>query len=254
MSRFPTLIIAGLTLAASAAFGLPSVTSLMQKMEGMQDQKVDVTAKVNLTQEKVNQGTKVYESLFFRRDKDDSFLMIMTAPDVEKGNGYLKAGDNMWMYRRNTRTFQHVNRDEEISGTDTKAGDFEKRKFTELYKPSLTNGMERISEAMLGKKATYRFEVVAKVNDVTYPKQVFWIEKDTYLPLKVESYSLSGALMSTAYYLKFTMIEGKYFMLKGLFIDEFEKGNKTLMEMSGISLAPIPNSVFTKAYLENLSK
>jgi hypothetical protein len=39
-----------------------------------------------------------------------------------------------------------------------------------------------------------------------------------------------------------------------LFVDEFEEGNKSLLELSGISLQPIDNDVFTKAYLENLSK
>jgi hypothetical protein len=154
------------------------------------------------------------------------------------------------MYRRNTRTFQHINRDENIGGSDAKAGDFEKRKFTELYKPVAETPVEE----MLGQTPVYRFEVTARVNDVTYPKQIYWVERTTYLPRKVESYSLSGQLMTTSYYLKYTQIEGKYVLVKGLFVDEFEVGNKTLMEMSGISLAPIPESVFTKAYLENLSK
>ena len=37
-------------------------------------------------------------------------------------------------------------------------------------------------------------------------------------------------------------------------IDEFEKGNKTIVEISDISTKKIDDSVFTKAYLENLSK
>ncbi len=43
-------------------------------------------------------------------------LIVMSAPEAEKGNGYLRMGDNLWMYRRNTRTFQHINRDESIGG------------------------------------------------------------------------------------------------------------------------------------------
>jgi hypothetical protein len=37
-------------------------------------------------------------------------------------------------------------------------------------------------------------------------------------------------------------------------VDEFEKGNKTLVEISDISTKKIPSTIFTKAYLENLSK
>ena len=88
----------------------------------------DIRAKVTLTQQKVNQGTKNIEMIYYRRDSDDSFLIVMSAPETDKGNGYLRVGDNFWMYRRNTRTFQHINRDESIGGTNAHAEDFEKEK------------------------------------------------------------------------------------------------------------------------------
>lgn len=227
-----------------------TVSELMRRMETLQNRTGDLTAQVRLTQQRTGQGVKVLESLFYRRDRNDAFLIIMTAPEAEKGNGYLRVGDNFWMYRRNTRTFQHINRGDTIGGTEVRAGDFERRKFTELYRPT----SEQPAEEMLGQTPVYRFEVVAKVDDVTYPRQVYWVERATALPRKVESYSLSGTLMNTAYYLKYTLAEGKYILVRALFVDEFEKGNRTLMEISGISLAPIPDSVFTKAYLENLSR
>jgi hypothetical protein len=49
-------------------------------------------------------------------------------------------------------------------------------------------------------------------------------------------------------------VEGRYVWAKQLIIDEFEKGDKTLVELSGFSLKNIDDVVFTKAYLENLSK
>ena len=60
--------------------------------------------------------------------------------------------------------------------------------------------------------------------------------------------------METSFFPKWTEVEGRYIPLQMLFVDEFEKGNKSLLELSGISLQPIDNDVFTKAYLENLSK
>ena len=87
--------------------------------------------------------------------------MVTTAPQSEKGNGYLRTGNNFWMYRQNTRTFQHINRDESINGTDTKAGDFERKKTTELYKPFVdANGKEDITE-----DAFFEMENIKKVQD-----------------------------------------------------------------------------------------
>lgn len=249
------LIILAVFGIAAGGFALPGIDDLIKKQDEIFDMKSDVTAKVNMTQQKVDQGTKSFESVYYRRDADDSFLIVMIGPDAEKGNGYLRVGDNTWMYRRNTRTFQHINRDENISGTDAKAGDFEKRKNSELYGPGKdANGKEAITEEMLGKIPVYKYEQVAKVNDVTYPKQVIWVRRDNFLPLKAQYYSLSGTLMQTAYFLKYTIIDGKYVPLNQIFIDEFEKGNKTVMELSGITTERVDPQIFTKAYLENLSK
>jgi outer membrane lipoprotein-sorting protein len=226
---------------------------ILSKLDKQMEIKTDITAKTKITQQK-GDSVKIIECIYYRRDSDDSFLIIMTSPEVEKGNGYLKVGDNFWMYKRNTRTFQHINRDESIAGTDAKSGDLEKRKMSELYKVSVEGGKEKVSEEMLGKIPVYKVEVVAKVEDVTYPKQILWIHRDNFLVLKVQSFSLSGTLMQSAYYLKYTEIDKRFVPLQQIFIDEFEKGNKTIVELSGISFEKIPDYVFTKAYLENLSK
>ena len=236
-------------------YALPAIGELLEKIEFNMEMTTDVRARVVLTQQKSSQGIKIIEMLYYRRDSDDSFMIVMSAPENEKGNGYLRVDDNFWMYRRNTRTFQHINRDENIGGTDARGDDFEKRKLTELYAGSKdASGNDVIREAMLGKIPVYQFEVTAKVNDVDYPKKTYWIRRDNFLPLKEQAFSLSGTLMQTAYYRKYTVVNERFVAIEHLYIDEFEKGNKTLVEISGIVTDKIDDAVFTKAYLENLSK
>ncbi|MBN1532151.1 MAG: outer membrane lipoprotein-sorting protein [Spirochaetes bacterium] len=239
----------------AGALANPSAYSLMKKIEDLQELTTDVRARVDLTQTKTDQGTKNINMLYYRRDSDDSFLIVMIAPETEKGNGYLRMGDNFWMYRCNTRTFQHVNRDESIGGSDAHADDFEKRKLTQLYEPAKdpVSGAS-VSEEKLGAIAVYKFRVTAKVNDVDYPLKVYWVRQDNGLPLKEQSFSKSGTLMQTAYFMNYTIVDGRYVPVKQLYIDEFEKGNRTLVEISGISTQRLDNAIFTKAYLENLSK
>ncbi len=253
-------IIATILVAAGALTSVASpakIDDLLKKMENNYSMTSDIKAKVVLTQQKAGQGTKKFEMIYYRRDSDNAFLIVFAAPEAEKGNGYLRMGDNFWMYRRNTRTFQHINRDENIGGTDAKGDDFENRKLTEMYGPAVdSTGNEVISEELLGKAQipVYRFQVAAKVNDVDYPKKIYWVRKDNFLVMKEESYSLSGTLMQTAIYPKYTSIGGRYVPGNQVFVDEFEKGNKTLVEISGISTEKLDGTIFTKAYLENLSK
>ena len=249
-----TTMALGLILT-NTVWAAPKVDDILKKIDDISELKSDGTAKVTITQQKAGEGVKVYDSIYYRRDSDDSFLIVMTAPEVEKGNGYLKQGDNFWMYRRNTRTFQHINRDESIAGTDSKGEDFENKKLTEMYKPAVDKaGKEKISETKIGEIPVYQIELTAKIENVSYPKRIYWVQKDNYLPLKVQSFSANGTLMQTAYFLKYTQLQGKYLAIKMIFVDEFEKGNKSIVEIKNISLKKIDPKVFTKAYLESLSK
>ena len=242
-------------LLNSIAYCDSKIMPILKTIEKSYEWKTDGRANVVLTQQKVGQGTKIIEMLYYRRDSDNSFLIIMSAPENDKGNGYLRVGDNFWMYRKNTRTFQHINRDENIGGSDANGGDFENRKLTEMYAPVLDkDSKEILSESVLGQIPVYKFEVQAIVNDVDYPKKIYWTRKDNNLILKEESYSMSGTLMQTAYYIKYTTIEGRYMAVKQIFVDEFEKGNKTVVDISNIIMGKLDGSIFTKAYLENLSK
>jgi outer membrane lipoprotein-sorting protein len=244
-----------LVLSIHAVPAAPDANDLLNKLEVNYKMVSDVKARVVLTQQKAGQGTKTLDMIYYRRDKDNSFLIVMTAPETEKGNGYMRVGDNFWLYRRNTRTFQHINRDESIGGSDANAEDFETRNLTELYEPAKpADGLSGVSEEMLGQIPVYKFEVKAKVNDVDYPKKIYWVRRDNGLELKEEAYSASGSLMQTAYMLKYTEIKKKFVPVKQMFIDEFEKGNKTIVEISGIETEKLVDEIFTKGYLENLSK
>jgi len=242
----------GITIAAEPT--LPTGATLLQKLEEQQRFKSDISSRVRLTQQKNGQGTKTLEMEYFRRDKDEAFLIHMLAPETDRGNGYLRVGDNMWMYRKNTRTFQHINRDESIGGSDAHADDFETRNITETYAPAKgKDGKELVRAEMLGKIPVYRIEVSAIVRDVDYPKKIWWLSQDKFLLMKEEAYSQS-TLMQSAYFLQYTQIDNRYVPIKQMFIDEFEKGNRTVVDLSSIKTDKLDDALFTKAHLESLSK
>jgi hypothetical protein len=248
-------IFIGALVFCSATFAQTSVTTILKSIEYNMTITTDARAKVSLTQQKAGEGVKVMELLWYRRDKDAAYMMVMLAPESDKGVGYLRVNDNFWMYRPNTRTFQHVNRDESIGGSNAHGEDFENRKLTEMYEGLKdAAGKDSIQETMLGKIPVYKFPLKGKVNDVNYPRKIFYVRKDNNLRLKEEDYSSSGTLMMTDFYLKYTQVLGRYVSINSMYIDEFEKGNKTNVEISGIATDKLDDAIFTKAYLENLSK
>jgi len=249
-------LVLALLLLSPALWALPTVQSVIDTIDTNYQLHSDMTAQARITTKDPEQGTKVIESVLYRRDSDDSFLIVLAEPESDRGNGYLRTGDNMWMYKRSTRTFTHIGRDEKIGGSNTSAGDIETRKFKDLYKPSLdASGKEVIREDMIaGKIPVYKLEVVAKVNDVKFPKLVMWITRDKYLELKREEYGLSGTLMETDFFTNYKNVDGRYVPLLQKFVDEVEKGRTSVLEIIGVTFAKVDDYKFDKSYLESLSK
>jgi outer membrane lipoprotein-sorting protein len=246
-----------LLLLSPGLWALPTIQQVIDFIDTNYEVASDMTAQARITTKDPEQGTKVIESVLYRRDRDDSFLIVIAEPETDRGNGYLRVGDNMWMYRRSTRTFTHIGRDEKIGGSNASAGDFETRKFKELYKPALdASGKELIGAETIGaaKIPVYRFEVTAQVNDVKYPRLVMWVTRDKYLELKREAYSLSGTLMETDLFTSYKEIDGRYVPLLQKYVDEVEKGRTSLLEITGISFERVDDYKFDKSYLESLSK
>jgi outer membrane lipoprotein-sorting protein len=257
MLKLPAAIAVLLLMLAPGLPAMPTVQQIIDFIDTNYELRSDFTAQARITTKDPEQGTKVIESILYRRDRDDAFLIVIAEPETDRGNGYLRVGDNMWMYRRSTRTFTHIGRDEKIGGSNTSAGDIETRKFKELYKPAAdSSGRELISEETIGsaKIPVYRFEVTAKVNDVKYPRLVMWVTRDKYLELKRESYSLSGTLMETDLFTSYKEIDGRYVPLLQKFVDEVEKGRTSLLEITGVSFEKVDDYKFDKSYLESLSK
>ncbi|RPJ08201.1 MAG: outer membrane lipoprotein-sorting protein [Spirochaetaceae bacterium] len=250
-------LVAGGEAMADPGTDIPAIQKIIDYVDTTYELRSDMTAQARITTKDPEQGNKIIESILYRRDRDDAFLVVIASPETDRGNGYLRVGDNMWMYKRNTRTFTHIGRDEKIGGSNATAGDFESRKFGELYKPATdAQGRDKITAETLGSGniPVYKVEVMAKVNDVKYPKLVMWITRDKYLELKRECYSLSGTLMETDFFTSYKEIDGRYVPLLQKFVDEIEKGRTSVLEITGISFSKVDDYKFDKAYLESLSK
>ena len=137
-------------LLTTLIFAAPPISQLLEKIEANRKMTTDIKATVTLTRRRPIRASSSL-TFCYRRDSDNSYLIVMTGPESEKGNGYLRVEDNFWMYRQNTRTFQHINRDESIAGSNAKGEDSSaarSQNSDEGVKDA--NGGERVTEEKLG--------------------------------------------------------------------------------------------------------
>jgi outer membrane lipoprotein-sorting protein len=245
---------AALTAAPAAAQAAkatdPKAAALVEAYEAKTDLAgLDVTSTFTLVQKKEGEADRVLRIQIYRRDAADTFTLLFQYPDSEKGKGYWRSKDDLFLYLPSTREFVYRNRKDDVGGSDVRADLFGKPNTLAQYWATLS-GTAKVS--------TWDCDVVrldAKKLDVAYPVQKLYFRRTDGLPVKAESFSAGETLLRTTYYVDYKQLTGgKYIFTKLLATDALEKGQKTYLTNEGISTDKIPNYTFSKAFLEEKSR
>ncbi len=216
--------------------------------ERMNFTETDFSAIMNVIKEDPETGVEKMVVQQFRRDRQDKFVFLFLEPPVRKGQGYLRIDENLWLYDPESRKFSHTSMKERFGDTDARNSDFGVSRLKEDY------SVLSVQEGTLGKYRVYILELKARHNEVTYAERKLWVTKDSYLTLKSEDYSETGRLMRTSLYPSYARVGTQYVPSKMIFVDELVEGKKTSLFLSEISLAPVPDSVYTKSYIERVNR
>ena len=208
----------------------------------------DFSAEIAMVREDPEDGIEKFVVRQFRRDSEEKFVFLFQEPPVRKGQGYLSIGDNLWFYDPESRKFSHTSMKEQFGGTDARNSDFGFSEMNEDYR------VLSIEEGTLGKYDVYILDLEARHNEVTYPKQKIWVTRELYLVLKTEDYSATARLLRTSLFPSYARAGEQYVASKMIFIDRLVEGQKTTIALSNISLAPLPNTLFTKSYIERVNR
>ncbi|MDC7245625.1 MAG: outer membrane lipoprotein-sorting protein [Sphaerochaetaceae bacterium] len=208
---------------------------------------IDLSAQLTIISEDPSDGIDKSKVLQFRNDDDDKFLMLIVEPVAQKGQGYLMIDDNLWFYDPQSRKFSHTSMKEQFNDSDANNSDFQESSLIEDY------DVIQVEEAKLGSFDVYKIVMEANNNEVTYPKQILWVTQKNSLVLKSEDYSASDRLLRTSYYPSYTKAADTFIPNKMIFIDNLVENKKTTITISDISVKDLPDSLFTKAYVERVN-
>jgi len=235
-----------LALAASALFAAPDFKAMLKEIDSMQDfGKQDFSAVYNIVSEKPNENPSTTQIKIFRRDLQDQIVILIQKPEKQKGQGYLKIDDNVWFYDPEQGNFSHSTMKENINNSDAKSSDFKKYTFAEDF------DITKTEEGKLGSYEVWILTLKAKNNEVSYQKIRLTVRKDRPVPLKEEDFSVSDRLMRTTLFLPTYIQAGSRLVpAKIKMVDEINKGQQSVLTISDVAVSKLPDSVFTKAFLE----
>jgi hypothetical protein len=206
-------------------------------------------------QKKKGERDSIREGIVYRRDADRKMMIVLTKPKSEQGKGYLRLERNLWMYDATVGRWERKTDRERIAGTDSHRADFDESRLAEEYEPTF-EGQEK-----LGAFDVYKVSLTVKPGmDVAYPRALLWVDVASGNTLKRQDFALSGRLMRTEYYPKWNRLasssQGKdiWFPHEVRIYDEVEKTNSTRVVFQSVDPRPLPQNLFTKAWLESQSR
>jgi outer membrane lipoprotein-sorting protein len=249
---FILLLILGVTfgLAAQQKQNDPKAVKIIQAYEDKLNLRgLDITTTFTLVQKKEGEADRVLQVKVYRRDAVDSFTLIFQYPDSEKGKGYYRSGDDLYLYLPSTREFVYRNRKDDVGSTDVRTDLFGQPKTLDQY------WVSHLGTATVSKWECDVVRLDGKALDVSFPVQKWFFRKNDGLPVKAENYSVSETLLRTFYYIDYTVVaKNKFIFTKLLAVNHLEKDQKTFLTNENVSTAAIPNYTFSKAFLEEQSR
>ncbi len=193
--------------------------------------------------------SRTIKSKGYSRGSDKHFTEYLS-PEREKGTKMLKLEDRLWIYSPATdRIIQlsgHLLR-QSVMGSDLSYEDMmEERKLTTLYNASVLGNEE------LDNRQTYKMELLAKVEDLSYHKRILWIDTERYVPLKEELYAKSGKLLKKTSLSEVKKIQGRWYPTKINYKDMLKDGQGTDFIVNEIIFnSQIADRLFLKSTLKN---
>ncbi len=235
----------GSPLAAQAA-DAPDWNKILTRIDDMGDfENSDFAAEITVVSKKPNEDDNVIVARYYRRDKDKKFTMILVKPDIQKGQGYFSAGDDLWFYDPESRKFAYSSLKDSFQDSDAQNSDFAASSLAKDYT------VAESSSAKLGSADVWVATLVSSNKKVAVAQRKMWIRKDNLLVLKEEHYSVSGRLMRTIAYPKYQTVEGTFVPASMVIVDNLKVGEKTQITFTNPSVKRQPDSRFNKEYLAN---
>jgi len=246
MKRILAILALATATALAAAAAEPDFTAILRGIDSMQDfGKQDYTAVYNIVSEKPDENPSTTQVKIFRRDQNDQIVILIQKPDKQKGQGYLKIDENVWFYDPESGNFSHSTMKENVNNTDAKNSDFQRYTFADNY------DIVKTEDGRLGAYDVWIITLKARNDQVTYENVRLTVRKDEPLPLKEEDYSVSDRLMRTILFLPtYVQVGAKLIPAKIKIIDEISKGNQSVLTISDVAMGKLPDSTFSKAFLE----
>jgi outer membrane lipoprotein-sorting protein len=241
--------------SSGSSAGVPSIAEGRRILQRVDDlvtfANEDFSAEYTVTEVRPGAGNSRTTFVLFRRDRMASYTILIQEPAQDRGKGYLRIDDNLWLYDPAARRFTVVGGADRFQNTNARNSDFNRSTLASDFR------ITGVATEQLGAYATTVYDLEATHDDVTFPRMRIWIDEQG-LVRKAEDYSLAGRHMRTTAIPDYRRLEDRFVPvqiviqdeLRGREVDGQFRNERTLITVRRESLQTLPDMVFTRTFLE----
>ena len=215
----------------------------------------DFSAEYTIVQDRPGQGLSTTVAGIFRRDANETYVIVVMQPIANRGQGYLRQGNTLWVYDPQSRRFNTTSNTARFQNTNARNSDFTRSTLSQDYR--IIAG----EDATLGRFRTRVLTLEATTTEVTFPRMRVWICEEGLLR-KTEDMSLSGQLLRTTAIPDYHRIGERVVPTQILFVDALRgayingvfRNERTQITINRPSFSRLADSVFSKTFLESVSQ
>jgi outer membrane lipoprotein-sorting protein len=182
-----------------------------------------------------------------KKEGQKSFMWFTNPED--RGVKYLKSGKELWIY------FPDADDIMKISGHMLKQGmmgsDISYEDMLETEEARKKYSSKLLKEDKVDGKDCYVIELNAVVPDASYEKQIIFVDKQNFVPLKMEMFAKGGRMIKVFTQSEIINIGGRNIPKKTEIRDVRRKNSKTNIEFININFdVPLSDDFFNKRNLK----
>ncbi len=179
-------------------------------------------------------------------------LVLYEAPPRDQGKLVLLDARNMWFYDPASKASVRISAQQRLVG-QASDGDVLTVNLSRDYAPKLV-GAEIVQDADRQPRSAWHLELTASSADAGYARLEYWIERETYRPIKARFYSDSGRVLKIAYYRRFEPQLGALRPMETIIVDAVDSHLVTTITFSGYRAEQAKDVWFQREYLPRFSE
>ena len=182
----------------------------------------------------------------------ENSLTLITAPSGEKGQTFLKRGNEMWSW--NPTISRLIKLPPSMMSQGWMGSDFTNDDILKESSIVKDYSHEIIGEEIIDGRTCYKIEMVAHDEAaVIWGKQIRWIDKKDYLFIKAELYDEDDYLIRTEIGREIKTMDGRLIPTIIELIPEEEEGHKTVIHIKEIEFnVPIEDRFFSQQNMKRV--